>query len=92
MPSEDGILDYAEEVLREEQQEYGTINTPYDDAFRTMLVDCTRLVIPVINEVFGKRYCGNEKVILYPNEHYIKRRDGEEEKRITDAAFSIVSN
>ena len=25
-------------------------NTPYDDAFKTLLIDCTRLIIPVIKK------------------------------------------
>lgn len=24
-------------------------NTPYDDSFRTLLTDCKRLIIPVVN-------------------------------------------
>ena len=31
-------------------------NTPYDDVFRTLLNDCSSLIIPVINEVFGENY------------------------------------
>ena len=31
-------------------------NTPYDDVFRTLLNDCSSLIIPVINEVFGEEY------------------------------------
>ena len=27
-----------------------TVNTPYDDVFRTLLCDCSSLVIPVVNE------------------------------------------
>ena len=30
-----------------------TINTPYDDTFRTLLQDCPELVVPLINELFG---------------------------------------
>lgn len=29
-------------------------STPYDDVFRTLLNDCTSLIIPIINEVFGE--------------------------------------
>ena len=36
-----------------ERQKMETINTPYDDAFRTLLQDCPELVIPLINELFG---------------------------------------
>ena len=30
------------------------VNTPYDDVFRTMLNDCSSLIIPVINEIFDE--------------------------------------
>ena len=63
----------------------------YDDAFRTMMNNCLHLVIPVINEIFGKHYTGRERIYLLPNEHYINRQDGLEQKRITDSAFKIIS-
>ena len=31
------------------------VNTPYDDAFRTLLVKCPTLVIPLVNEAFHDR-------------------------------------
>ena len=40
-------------------QKINSDNTPYDDAFKTLLVDCTRLIIPVINEIFGEKYTEN---------------------------------
>jgi len=46
-------------------------NTPYDDVFRTLLNDCSRLIIPVINEVFGEDYSGREKIVFSPNEHFM---------------------
>ncbi len=66
--------------------------TPYDDAFRTMMNDCVKLLIPVINEVFGKNYSGSETIVFRPNEHFINQQDGKEQKRITDSSFSIISN
>ena len=42
-------------------------NTPYDDVFRTLLNDCSSLIIPVINEVFGEDYRGDEEVRFYPS-------------------------
>ena len=30
--------------------------TAYDDAFRTLLNDCSELIIPVVKEVFGEHY------------------------------------
>ncbi|MCD7862704.1 MAG: hypothetical protein LUG61_04120 [Lachnospiraceae bacterium] len=64
--------------------------TPYDDVFRTLTNDCSSLLIPVINEVFGENYTGNEQVIFSPNEHYLNQQDGAESKRITDTSFSII--
>ena len=90
MDYEDAWEDAEFFYLAEEEAEYGTVSTPYDDAFRTMLVDCPALVIPVINEIFGKHYRGDEKIIQRPNEHFLNRQGGEEERRITDSVFAIV--
>lgn len=46
-------------------------NTIYDSVYRTLLNDCTPLIIPVINEVFGENYSMDETVQLYPNEAMI---------------------
>ena len=62
----------------------------YDDVFRTLLNDCSRLVIPLINEVFGESYSGNEEISFSPNEHFLNQQDGSETKRITDTAFVIT--
>lgn len=64
-------------------------NTPYDDVFRTLLNDCTPLIIPVINDVFGEQYSGNEEIIFSPNEHFLNRQGGNEDERITDISFQI---
>lgn len=32
--------------------------TIYDGVFRTILNDCRKLIIPVINEIFGETYTG----------------------------------
>lgn len=66
-------------------------NTAYDDVFRTLLVDCSELIIPVVNEVFHTNYVGDEDVILYENEIFMKQQGGDEEKIITDSSFAIVS-
>ena len=55
-------------------------NTAYDDVFRTLLVDCSELIIPIVNEVFHTNYVGDENVILYENEIFMKQQDGDEEK------------
>ncbi len=65
-------------------------STPYDDVFRTLLNDCSPLIIPLINEIFGEHYSGQEKIIFSPNEHFLNQQDGNEEERITDTNFKIL--
>ena len=65
--------------------------TAYDDSFRTLLTDCSELIIPVVNETFHENYTGQEKVILEPNEQLLPKDDNVE-KVITDAVFCIVKN
>ena len=64
-------------------------STPYDDVFRTLLNDCSSLIIPVINEVFGECYSGQEKIVFAPNEHFMNQQGGNEDERITDTSFKI---
>ena len=66
------------------------INTPYDDVFRTLLNDCSELIIPVINEIFHEEYTGKEKVEFSQNELFFQQLDGTEEERITDSSFVII--
>ena len=66
-------------------------STPYDDVFRTLLTDCTELMIPVVNEIFHTNYTGNEKIRLLQNEHFIQMPDGSKQERITDSSFEIMS-
>ena len=75
-----------------EKKSNKVINTPYDDVFRTLLNDCSELIIPVINEIFGTHYTGEEEIIFAPNKHFLNQQDGEEEKRITDSSFVIVGD
>ena len=42
-------------------------NTIFDDVFRTIVEKMPRLVIPLINEVFGTDYSVDEKVTLMAN-------------------------
>ncbi len=67
--------------------------TPYDDAFRTMMVDCPRLILPLLNEAFGELYDGREEIFLKQNEHFIKKpnSDGQGEKRETDTIIEVRS-
>ena len=64
----------------------------YDDAFRTLLNDCPQLILPLINEAFNANYDGTEKIIFEPNEHFVNRKSGEENKIVTDTSFAVVSN
>lgn len=66
------------------------VHTPYDDVFRTLLNDCSFLIIPLINEVFGECYTGKEEIRFSPNEHFLNQQDGEEQERITDTSFTIM--
>ncbi len=64
-------------------------NTPYDDVFRTLLNDCPRLIIPVVNDTFGMNYTYDEDVILYNNEFFITASSGRHDEVITDSHFRI---
>lgn len=66
-------------------------NTAYDDVFRTLIVDCRTLIIPVVNEIFHTSYVGNEKIFSSENEIFLKQQDGDLEKIITDSTFEIIS-
>ena len=62
----------------------------YDNAFHTIINDCSKFLIPYINEVFGENYSGDEEVVFHPNEHYISKNEEPDVKRITDSFFSII--
>ena len=61
----------------------------YDGAFRTILNDCRKLIIPVINEIFGETYTGEEEIQFFPNEHFIDQQDEANKERITDTNFTV---
>lgn len=61
----------------------------YDGAFRTILNDCRKLIIPVINEIFGEMYTGEEEIRFFPNEHFLSQQDGADKERITDTNFTV---
>lgn len=63
------------------------VNTPYDDAFRTLLVKCPTLVIPLVNEAFHEEYGLQEKVRVFHNEFFIGNEHQRE--RITDSHIGI---
>ena len=63
------------------------VSTPYDDAFRTLLVKCPALVIPLVNETFHEDYELGEKVSVFHNEFFVGNRHQKE--RITDSHIGI---
>ena len=65
-------------------------SVPYDSAWRTEINDASHLLIPMVNEVFGEKYTGDEKVIFSPNEHFLNQQDGNTVRRITDTSFKIA--
>ncbi len=62
----------------------------YDGVFRTILNDCRKLVIPVLNEVFGETYTGEEEIQFFPNEHFLDQQDEADKERITDTNFTVL--
>ena len=74
-----------------ERQKMETINTPYDDTFRTLLQDCPELVVPLINELFGTNYTGREVVVSNENEIFFRNPEGKKEKRVTDSNLTLIS-
>ena len=66
--------------------------TAYDDAFRTLLNDCSELIIPVVNEVFGEHYTSKEKIIFGVNEHFLSQDVDNVKKIITDSSFVIIGS
>ena len=65
------------------------LNTAYDDAYHTLLNDCPRLIIPVVNEVFHENYDLNEEVKRSNEKYFINQQNGEQLIRIADSNFGI---
>ncbi len=64
-------------------------NTPYDDVHKTLTHDCPGLLIPIINEVFGESYTGNEKIVFFHNEHFMHIQGEPTKEKETDSCFEI---
>ena len=67
-------------------------STPFDDAWRTLTVRTSRLLIPLVNEIFGENFSDSATVTLLPNEHFLPTEDGKGKKRITDTSFTIQAD
>ena len=77
--------------MNQKKEKESNTSTPYDDVHRTMLNDCPKLIIPVVNEMFHKKHSDNEKITLLNNELFINRQNGKQVERITDTNLLIGS-
>lgn len=78
-------------VRRLDQGEQPMSSTLYDDAFRTLTVRCSELMIPLINEAFSENYAMSDIVLNRQNEHYSHSISRETKKHISDSNFVVVS-
>lgn len=67
------------------------MSTQYDDVFRTLVNDCSDLLIPFINETFGENYPEKTEIRFHPNEHFMNQKDGKTHEKITDTCFEILA-
>ena len=68
------------------------VGTPYDDVFKTMALYVARLLLPVLNELFGTRYTGEERLEHRNGEHFAAQPDGTQRKRMTDSHFVVLGD
>lgn len=73
-------------------EEGKVIYTPFDDVFRTLSVDCSSLLIPVINEAFNEHYSYDDLIEHSQNEHLKSGEDGLLNKKISDSNFIILTH
>ncbi len=69
----------------------------YDGTFCTILNDCRKWIILIVNEIFGEDYIGHEEIQFLPNEHFLDQQDKTNKERITDTngsrtAYRISKN
>ena len=60
----------------------------FANVFATLLIDCRQQMIPMVNEVHGTDYTGEDEVVISHEEHYLKNNE-ELKKRISDGHFSV---
>ena len=82
MNNRNGGIVIARQKKKAESSQSTTI---FDDVFRTLVEKTPRLLIPVINECFGKHYPEDAKIIHRMNEHMKKTGD----KIITDTLIQV---
>ncbi len=70
-------------------------STPFDDVFRTLVVDHRRMLLAFINEMFPslpEKYNGDEVVVPLNEQYQQNRQDGEQDKRIVDSAVMVIDH
>ncbi|SDB07738.1 hypothetical protein [Butyrivibrio sp. INlla16] len=68
-------------------------STPYDDVFRTLVVEHKGLLLKLLNEMFTDiHYEGDEEVNTLNNAYFANRSEGNQDKMITDSAIEIIDH
>ena len=75
----------------ENQDQSAVSPTAYDDAYKTLLHRCSRLIIPVVNEIFGTKYNKNDRIVFLEGEFQPEKVDGRQDSIRTDSIFDIYS-
>lgn len=91
--NDSGCENNVYESVKEKYQYIETSAHPFEDVFKSLKVEHTRLFIPLINEVFGTDYSLDEKIELLPSEGVTltPANDGtaDVKKRVTDMIVKI---
>lgn len=83
--------DYERDFSRKASDEPASF--AYDDAFKTMYIECDDLLLPLVNEMFDEQYDSTASIIRRGNEHFMGQDERDnQEKRITDSLFDIRFN
>ncbi len=68
-------------------------STPYDDVFRTLVVEHKELVLRLINEMFPSiHYDGDEEVKQLNDTYFFNQDGGQQSKKIADSAIEVTSH
>ncbi len=79
--------------LELDQSQTNSGSTPYDDVFRTLVVEHKGLLLKLLNEMFADtHYVGDEEVNSLNNTYFANRSDGNQDKMITDSAVEIIDH
>ena len=68
------------------------IHTPFDDVFRTMSINCSKLLIPVINIAFDEHYDSNVSIVNRQNEHINQLGEGNTRKIVSDSSIVVLDD